>query len=216
MFLLELYLFTFEAKSLIIASMMRLPEPQKNGLSVGAYCDSLMKSGYKLLGFGAFARVYHREGEDEIIKVGNDANADGYLQFVRHVGLRSKNPHFPQITSVEIFDNEPGDPYSCIYYVVRMEKLEERPWVRKHFTDHYDRREMILRRAYQEMGIEDLYEIATPCQLSKLTPRSAAMHEVKETLLALYKTHFYDLKFGNVLFRDTTLVITDPVCGPQQ
>lgn len=179
------------------ANMMNLPEPKTNGLSVGEYEQHLREQGYTRISFGAFANVFARKNGKEVVKVGNDVNSDGYLQFLRLVGLRSENPHLPYIRSLQIFDNDPGNPYSVPYYVVRMERLEE----------HAGMYSLALR----EFGIHDISELQEPLNL---TARTREALEVKGILAQLFTTHVQDIKSSNVMFRGNTLVVTDPVCCP--
>lgn len=178
---------------------MQLPDTQINGKTVQQYEDELKARGYKKLGWGSFCSVYARNNEDEVIKVGNDVNGDGYMQFRRFVGLRSSNPHLPYIRSLEIFDNEPGNPYSVPYYVVRMERLQ----------DSYKRcDEPVFRDALREAGLNDICDLAEP---ENITAKTRAMLYVKGALAELFRTHCPDIKYANVMLRGSTLVITDPV-----
>lgn len=179
--------------------MMKLPEPRTNGLTIRDFTDQLKDRGYRRIGWGAFASTYARNNEPEVIKVGNDVNADGYLQFLRFVGLRSSNPHLPYVRSIEIFDNAPGDPYSVPYYVVRMERLDE---------SHTLTAEPRLRLAVEMAGLEDLFDLASP---GDITAKTRAMLYVKGMLCELFRTHAADIKHTNVMLRGNTLVITDPV-----
>lgn len=180
--------------------MMKLPDAVANGKSAQEYSLMLTNRGYKRLGWGAFGRAYcHPANDQEVIKIGNDTNSDGYLQFVKFVGLRSSNPHLPYITSVEIFDNSPGDPFSVPYYVVCMERLQESG---KIDAQPY------LRLALEEAGLEDLLDLASP---ENITAKTRAMLYVKGVLCELFRTHAQDIKYDNVMLRGTTLVITDPV-----
>lgn len=181
----------------IILHMMKLPDPIKTRLCDYDYSRRLLRNGYKSLGFGSFGEVFGRENGQDVIKVGC-VNSDGYIPFLRYVGMRSSNPHLPYIKKLEIFDTDPASPYSNPYYVVRMERL----------SGIADLARDSLTASYDEMGITDLNDLAEP---QNLTPKTRAMVYIKRMLIELYEQYAQDIKFGNVLFRDRTLVITDPV-----
>lgn len=174
---------------------MKLPAPIKT--DIDCYGQVLrLRQNYKSLGFGAFGEVFEID-EHEVLKIG-EVDADGYMQFLRYVGLRSANPHFPYVKKIEILDMDLGDPNSNPYYMVRMERLNSINYVEKYDMEH----------AFDEAGIVDIYDLAEPC---RLTPKTRAMVYVKRTLTELFQEYAQDIKWGNVLFRDRTLVITDPV-----
>lgn len=181
--------------------MFEIPTSTVNDLKIGEYQDQIQSAGYVRLSFGAFAMVYaHPDKPNEVLKMG-EANSDGYLQFVSRVGLNSRNPHFPRITSVELFDNEPTNPCAVPYYVVRMEKLNV-------FTRQHEE------ACYEQVGINSLCDLGE-FGLVNYQPVSTKMEKVKHTLKMLYRTHVCDMKSSNVMVRHTQtgidLVFTDPV-----
>jgi len=175
--------------------MMKLPDAVLGKLDCYFYTRELLRAGYTKIGSGAFGQVFAKEGDAEVIKVGG-VNSDGYIQFVQRVGLRSSNPHLPYIRKIEIFDQNPNSPHGDSYYVLRMERLSESP---KNVSASF---------ALQELGVTALWHLHNP---EKISPKTRAANYVKSVLMDLYKHYAADIKWGNVLFRDNTLVITDPV-----
>lgn len=181
-------------------NLMPFPETIKTEMSVGEYANYLIKSGFEKIGFGAFGAVYAAPNDDMVVKVGR-LNEDGYLTFVRAIGLESANSHFPRIYDVQVFDPDPTNPQSVPYYTVMMERLEANP------QGGYE----VMDKALEDMGVKDLMDLSYRLQfVDKSKPETA---EVVEVLDYLYteKNLTADVSWKNVMWRGTTPVITDPV-----
>jgi hypothetical protein len=79
----------------------------------------LEKSGWQLLGSGAYGAAYvHPECPETVLKIGgfsysNHAN-DGWLNYIR-VNAKTRSPHAPRVHAVEVYEG---------YYYAEIERLE--------------------------------------------------------------------------------------------
>lgn len=169
--------------------------------------------GYVELGSGNHAVVL-RKG-DHVLKIGF-VNSDNYIHYVRLVGLRSKNPHFPYITSVELFNNDPSNPLSSPYYVIQMEALDPIPY--QDDEDNAKRLSDEWKRYWTENLGHDNAFILDDHTIEYAKPKTKALVEVRDVLQHLYNC--YDaggdiapsIYSHNVLYRNFSIpVFTDPV-----
>lgn len=197
---------------------MKIPGISRTKLSYDDYVNQLRSQGYRLLGYGAFAQVYAKKGEKNVIKIGYVDNwkYDGYLAFLKAVD--PSNSLFPKIRSVqrfyykekkwsEIFESE----YEALdrYYVVEMERL-----VSMYKVPHKKQKEVYARHGMQ--NFHDLCQAGywwTPPRFK--TKRARTAYKILDKL---YQTYDEDIHDGNVMFRQSKtgkyeLVITDPIAG---
>lgn len=151
----------------------------------------------RVLGKGAFARVYGRDNYRRVIKVG--VTFDSYLKYVSLIGLRSTNPYFPRLHSVQMCKDATGGRY----YIIEMEKLIR--WGRWPPGN--------VGRLLGKLGIDNLWDADQP-ELTKDSGRHEK--ELARVLRKLYvKQNNADVHKNNVMFRRKgrgyQLVYTDPV-----
>lgn len=183
---------------------MKLEYPdakQANGKIEDAY-EAVKLLGYEFLSAGSFGRVYTKPDCDHVVKIGR-ANTDSYFKYVLEVGLNSENPHFPKFSEVTLYDHAPDTAESAPFYVVVVEKLEEK---------------------YEEMSKYWMANLGTkhPAKLDNwnidyVKPKTDNMMAVKDLLKHMYTTHCAVCDIGggeytsNVMWRGETAVFTDPV-----
>lgn len=176
---------------------MHLPKPVESPRSSKRHVTYLKaERGMKLLGKGAFARVYGCPNERRVVKIGQ--TWDNYLKFVKRIGLRSNNPHFPKLHNVQINRHNGLD-----YYVIEMEKLIKWRNVPKKVRE----------RHLKKFGVEDVYDLNFT-RIKDIVGESA-----KEAIRTLRKMWNLggsrDMHDGNVMFRKKgkgfQLVLIDPI-----
>jgi hypothetical protein len=187
---------------------MEYPEVQKVNGSMTDACERLVNDfGYKHIGTGRHAHVFAKD--EHVLKVGY-VNDDNYFNYVRMVGLCSANPHLPHILSADVYDMNPDEPTSAPYYIVKMERLAlDFSGAKK--PDYWQ----------NLLGV-DAPRVLDERTIDTISPRTAAMIEVKNILTHLYQC--YDARYdvgseideegyitANVMWRGKTAVFTDPV-----
>lgn len=195
---------------------MHIPHVTRTKLSYGDYIDHLKAQKYRLIGYGAFAQVYAKKGENTVIKVGlvDGWQEDGYVAFLK--ALDPSNKLFPKIRSLQrfYFKGKFWSEYygqeieaSDRYYVVEMERLV--PLSRVKNAD--------LKEVYARHGITSIFDFGQEGYGFKTpkfkTKRARTAHQI---LSKLYKKYDEDIHDNNVMIRQgksgkMELVITDPV-----
>ena len=152
----------------------------------------------KYLGCGLYANVY---GNRNIaVKVGSDLD-DPYLNYVRAVGFNSRNPMFPKIKSVVIYNTEYDQ-----YYVVEMERLI-RFWDVKEPMEKCEAR----------YGIDvDSLDCDDYLSTKIRTTKAKYIKKALNTIMKMFRHHgSADMHTGNIMWRkrgkNLQLVITDPI-----
>lgn len=155
--------------------------------------DKLHNAGYKFLGDGVYASAFQRKSRpNEIIKLFKSSD-EAYMHYLEFVLENQSNPHFPKIF---------GKPMEITpdYYVVKMEKLDPvgKSFDRKFFNgiEHY----------LDGFVISDSY-------IEAYLDSHPSFKEALDKLAEFKKETYYDWDFhsGNVMWRNNTLVIIDPV-----
>ena len=166
---------------------------------------------YECVGSGSFGEVFAKS-DRRVIKMGY-TNSDHYIPYVKHVGLNSKNPHFPRIYSVKLYDTNPVDPFSVDYYTVEMERLFSLYEMNDQDDTFYDR----LNIYYDALGTEFEFENLNISNISYYVPKNRHLVGVKNVLRKLYADGAVsDLRPCNIMYRydentrDFDAVLTDP------
>jgi hypothetical protein len=182
----------------------------KTNLDQHDFADKIRKKGWKYLASGAFASVYAKRGSRTVIKVG--AMGDAYMEYVKAVGIKSKNPLFPKIKSVVIYNarqRERGEDYwrtddDC-YYVVEMERLI--PYRKLRNKDRY--------RALKRLNLEDPCELEYDAHHVAKNTKNKHLRDACKKLIKVWRDNNSDMHEGNIMWRKRgrghQLVITDPV-----
>lgn len=175
---------------------MDLPKPVQSPHSSRTHVRHLRANrGMQLLGRGAFARVYGRPNARRVVKIGE--TWDRYLKFVKRVGLRSDNPHFPKLHDVQINRHEGRD-----YYVIEMEKLIKWGNVPKD----------VRKQALAKFGVDNIYDLGYT-RIPNITGE-AAREAIRTIRKVWYTGGSRDMHRGNVMFRKKgkgfQVVLIDP------
>lgn len=197
---------------------MKYPTVQKVDMCLEQARELYSEMGYRHIGGGCFAEVYQKG--NYVLKFGY-VNTTNYINYVRMIGLRSKNPHFPYITHVDIYDTAPNTVDSKPYYIVRMELLEsmtgmnrfmdedECEALKKHWAKYWK----------EKTGSTELFEVFSRDAMdeNRYTPRTKELLEVRDVLGHLYRCYSASYDIGasvftsNVMYRNGTPVFTDPI-----
>jgi hypothetical protein len=156
----------------------------------------LVKAGYKQLGRGQNAAVFHAPGDAHVLKLFNSSDR-AYIEFVK-LAAANPNPHFPKFYG-RIIRVTPG------YFAVKTELLQP-------FTG-----------SIHEVEIIDWYIMWARDRINGTNvgfghyDQIAAQPELKVAcdLLAQFlapSRFFCDVHSKNVMLRGSTLVLSDPVC----
>lgn len=185
---------------------MRLPKPKKTTLSQSDYAYNYLtkKLKFQYLSSGAFASVYGKKDHKRVFKIGHID--DNYLEYVKLVGLRNKNPHLPTIYSVKLFKY--GHDWGTeTYYVIEMERLLpfDKVGRRKGLKEH--------KRYQQQLGIVYIQDMEDPMRSMKPSTRHGK--QLQKVLDKALDEGSPDMHSGNIMWRkhgkSYQLVVTDPV-----
>jgi hypothetical protein len=193
--------------------------PNKAEVKYWEYRDFLSnETGMKVLGEGGFAIVFELTKSNRVLKIG-ELNQDAYIEFVRQIGLNTKNKHLPKITKVEVWDSDNDDPYSSPYYTVEMERLLTKDQLVRRLSGRMDMMECynLVDEYYRKLGIEQPQDFSD-CNIDLVQPRTEDLKEVKNILKNLYDNGAAaDLNDRNIMWRinsrtkEFNMVFTDPV-----
>lgn len=161
----------------------------------------LKNAGYKRLGRGAFASVFHKPGKDYVLKVFS-AKDEAYLAFIA-LAKTHLNPHFPRFLGkiVKVTDD---------YCAIRMELLKPyrydpsqidlyirtRDWVPEDPNSYYAQQ---VEDAREFMGYRPELKLACDLIVDKLLTRPGIERDIRQ---------------DNIMMRGDTIVLTDPVKAP--
>ncbi len=172
--------------------------------------------GFKLVGHGAFARVYAKNAKaKQVIKYGHES--DEYIHFVKQVGILNPCLHVPTIFEVDRYfqvvkgKDWNGRPtkYNNNFYFVTMERL-------LRFRDISEKQRNV---AFKRAGVEDIWSLMHPGQWKIVSPHTKTFKQIMQKTFKGHG-HSIDLHDGNVMFRHRVhgrhdvydLVVTDPLC----
>lgn len=171
------------------------------------FTKRLRNMGYRCIGTGAFAAVYARPGDDVVIKVGREGEADPWVHYAHAVRSSKRNPWLPEVNKVALFhcSTVTQCDHSARYYVAEIERLK--PINTGRNRDHRD----IL------SGLESVWDI-----VNDVSERALAAFGLNRDLTAAFSLiskvqrqtrSSRDIHSGNVMLRGEQFVITDPLCG---
>lgn len=164
---------------------------------------------------GLYGRVYDDRGADQIIKVysGCDAGYTAYLEVMSELSIN--NPHLPKIHHVVMYKNggEPQQNASVVY----MEKLKPGK-IRTEFDDDGCRKGP---PTWHERVVSRVKTIAWAMNSGEEFPHLNSKHRDLFALLCLARERGqqvapehgvnWDLHTGNIMWRGSTWVVTDPL-----
>ena len=172
----------------------------------------LHQAGYFKLGEGYFASVFYREGESSVLKLFSNRDL-GYIDFIRLVN-ENTNVHFPKFTrlakSVKITDD---------YSAIRMEFLKPLP-VSTVYGSSEQLGEILHRYTFKlktgstDHGTNGYVDPAIDIDQFMLNLEKAQPGIIQACELIAKSTRsasYIDLSEENIMFRGSTLVITDPL-----
>lgn len=166
----------------------------------------LSNAGYKKLGSGSYATIWHKEGSDQVLKL-FDGSDHAYYDYIDLCNKHS-NPHFPKFFSKPIKING-------VYRAVKTELLSKPniSYTETECLDDYTR----LRAQYRnDEGIKKAlggrYKEAFGSALKYLEDETfkKALDLITDELI-IKKGYFSDIHPSNFMERNGVLVFSDPV-----
>lgn len=164
---------------------------------------------------GLYGRVFDDKSANQIIKVfsGHDAGYNAYLEVMSRLDI--DNPHLPKIHHVVMYKN--GDDVYQNCSVVYMEKLTKGK-VRTEFDDNGCQKGPMT---WHERIVSRVKLIAWAMNGGEQFPHLNAKHQELFALLCLARERGqqiapehgveWDLHTGNIMWRGSTWVVTDPL-----
>lgn len=179
-----------------------------NSLAAKQYVDLCQKYG-KPLGEGSYGSVFGIDDET-VIKLGK-YKGDKYIPYIKTVGLRSANVHFPHVHTMDFVEDKTTEGF---YFLITMERLLSYGDMNMNFGISYG----ILEDYFIERGLEKGYNHFSGTYIASSQPTTQHLREVKRVLSDLYKKDHAccDLGYSNVMWRyrsDGSYdgIFTDPV-----
>lgn len=161
----------------------------------------LLRQGWKRLGKGAYAMVFEHPKFPYVFKI--FYNDPDYFQYFNWARQHQSNPHVPKIKGKYIKINEKT-------YAVRMEKLDHLPSfdtaIEKYIDPELQSKTKLDISYYRNVDKLSLYT-----NLSFLKQNFPDLYEVLNYVKSNFQLISQDLHGGNIMLRDDTIVITDPV-----
>lgn len=160
----------------------------------------LIQAGYKHLGSGAYANVYHKPGKPYVLKVFTRFDT-AYLAYIALVQSQS-NIHFPKFYGklIKVTDS---------YYAIRTEHLERYD----EFADKERSVDVIGRYLFycahppRNPDQQEKFEVAT-----KWMEEHASLKEACDIIAENLLPKFHeDIHRNNIMMRGDVIVLTDPV-----
>jgi hypothetical protein len=156
----------------------------------------------KPIGSGAYARVWGRKDWPWVYKVGDYADNEAYLSYVRAMARSPANPFFPKIKGMHVVRGSLG----ARKFIVQMERLI--------CSDKLSLREYERVRTDVQF-LESILcddEFGSNSHFVDLKPVFAeAVRVLRRAMDSTNGNAGWDLHTGNVMYRGKQLVITDPM-----
>lgn len=175
-----------------------------------AFSRFLEKCGFKFLGGGSFAIVFeHPDVKNYVVKVANIYGLDDpTLEFLEQAIKNRNNVYFPKFHSITLHQTSRYDA-GCGYAVIVMERLQDYHPLNKDGSvfEEYERFNVCNRLLY-DCGV-------IKSSNSKFVPTQPKHYKKTVNVLRHLFDKFVgseDLHPGNVMWRDSQLVVIDPVC----
>lgn len=161
--------------------------------------EFLSDRGYTMLGSGGFANVFKRKSRpNEVIKLFSSSD-DAYEAYLDFIIKNQDNPHFPKVIGKPMLIT-PG------YYAVKLEFLKPYDFI-KDGLDYINNISDYLENDNESDYIK-IYFDAYP-------KFKDALDKLKK-FISNNPEFAYDIHTGNVMWRNNTLVLTDPVYNPDE
>lgn len=175
----------------------------ENGYRPGgrvAYMNRLIDDGYERLGTGHWAEVFAKPTDKTVIKVGHNADIDGWITYTERLKKLKPNVHFPVVKNIEYHPSP--FPSGKMWYTADIERLSPVEMSKKRIT-------------YQRWTSELEAFIRDDRPTSPDFPPS--LLEAAKTLRDTFgSNNRWDFTYRNLMVRDLNkpsemLVITDPL-----
>lgn len=168
--------------------------------------DILSNAGYKRLGSGSFATIWHKEGSNQVLKL-FDGSDHAYYDYIQLCNAHP-NPHFPKFFSKPIKIN-------AMYRAIKTELLTKPDitYTQSECLDDYTR---LRTQFHNDEGIKkalgDRYEEAFGSAIKYLKDPifKQALDLITDELI-IKKGYFSDIHPSNFMERNGVLVFSDPV-----
>lgn len=161
----------------------------------------LVRQGWKRIGKGAYGLVYEHPNFPYIFKI--FYNDPDYFKYFNWATQHQNNPHVPKIKGKYIKINDKT-------YAVRMEKLEPLPSIdvaiEKYIDPDLQSKSKLNMSYYSNIDKLSIYT-----NLPFLKENFPDLYDVINYVKTNFSLMSQDFHGGNVMLRDDTIVITDPV-----
>ncbi len=161
--------------------------------------DILLRSGYEMLGTGAFATIYEKPGASYVLKLFDDED-HAYQAFIELV-RQHPNPHFPRLIGKPVRVS-PG------FHAIRMEKLAPYrgdPHLFRVYMMNRDFKDRLVPNGYTANQMSDVEEI-----FYEYPDLKVALDLIIDHLIPEFRC---DIQPWNLMARGSTIVITDPIAN---
>lgn len=173
---------------------------------------------------GAFADVYVGSELDVVYKVGMIEGNEAYLSWINAI-LRSKteNPLVPKIYGVRFLFNKtdevrfdkinfPVNYYRTGVFVIAMEKLDKLEYKKSSKVIDWLHGRISYKRESTWDYDTSLKKAKPPKKFQKMSLTPENYEEIRKLLNKARENHSFDFHSENIMLRDKTIVITDPLC----
>jgi hypothetical protein len=161
----------------------------------------LINQGWKRLGKGSYGLVYEHPSFPYIFKIFYDD--PDYFKYFNWARQRQNNPHVPKIKGKYIKINNKT-------YAVRMEKLEPLSSFNSVLKQYIDP-ELQSKSRLDISNYDDIDKLSLYSNLKFLKENFPDLYDIIHYVTANFPLMSQDLHGGNIMLRDDTIVITDPV-----
>jgi len=170
------------------------------------FSNYMQQQGFQILGSGMLGLAFEKPGYPWVFKIFHDDM--GYLHYFNYAKQNQNNPHVPRTKGGAL--KLTTDPASGTLYLVRIEKLSPLP-------DNMKQLPIIQAITSIEWGADDMKE---KIKINKLQSKTVEqiIHNYSPQLLSVIKAcnnsgYNTDFHSGNIMMRNNTIVISDPLVG---
>lgn len=166
----------------------------KNSHSIHEFDRRMKNAGYEeyRIGWGFYASVWHYTGDPFVIKFFKDDR--GYNEYLKFMLANQDNPHVPKIFGRPVSLRHPY--WKDIYRIVRLELLE--PY--DGYNPYQNKMYQLIKNSVN--GVNEYYKKELYQTFPKIEPIIDYLNKKREAV---------DLNPGNIMFRGTTPIISDPL-----
>lgn len=174
----------------------------------------ITSQGFLQIDYGCYSTVYGKRNVPYVYKVSRESislQSDGWLTYLRRIGLNAENPFFPKVYEFELFAFKDCFGYTHYYYVAKVERLV------KYGKANRSQRQ----KFYNSVGISDYSEIRYKyiefARSRKVHPHVKEISRIFTNMFVKARTVTPDMHHNNVMLRKVQgsnyeIVMNDPAC----